>query len=69
MSDNPDVNITKREKIYPEEDYEYEGTVNGKEWSAFQKLGFGATIDIMTPDGVELTKDEQEAIADMIWSY
>lgn len=65
MSD-PDVNITSREKIYPEEDFEYEGTVNGKDWSAKQTLGVGATITLTAPDDVDLTDDEKQAIYDAI---
>lgn len=63
----PTVNITKREKIYPEEDYDFEGTVNGKAWEAHQTLGMGASI--MLDSDEDLTEDEKEAIFDTIWHY
>ncbi len=70
MSDNtPTVKITHREKLYPEEEYEYEGVVNGKEWAAHQSLGHGSSILLDAPDGVELTDDEEQAVYDKIWSY
>lgn len=64
----PTVEITHEEKIYPEEDYEYEGTVNGKEWTAEQSLGMGASIYLDTPDDVELTEDEKQAVYDTLWN-
>lgn len=68
MSDEPTVEVTDEEKLYPEEDFEYEGTVNGKEWSAEQTLGHGATIFLETPDDVELTEDEKQAVYDTLWN-
>lgn len=65
---NPTVDIVHEEKIYPEEDFEYEGTVNGKKWSATYSTGMGATIWLETPDGVELSDEEEQAVYDTIWN-
>jgi hypothetical protein len=66
---SPKVEITDEEKIYPEEDMKYEGTVNNKPWKAHQTLGHGATIFLQTEDTVELFEEEEQAIYDEIWSY
>jgi len=64
-----DIDITTREKTYPEENFEYEGTVNGKPWSAHQKLGYAPSVMIFTDDDVSLTSNERKEIRDKIWDY
>jgi hypothetical protein len=69
MSETPTVNINKRQKTYPEENFEFEGTVNGKLWTAKQKLGFSPTVYIHTNEGIQLTSSEEKAVRDAIWEY
>lgn len=63
----PTVEITHREKLFPEEDYEYEGTVNGKEWEAFEQMGFGASTSVDAEE--DLTEAELDAVFEAIRNY
>jgi hypothetical protein len=69
MSEEPTVNVTRKEKIFPEEDYEFEGTVNGKDWEAKQTMGTGASIFLETDSDVELTDAEENAVYETLWNY
>lgn len=67
MSESPSVTIDRREKIFPQEDFEFEGSVNGKEFTATQVLGHGASVLVDTPRGTNLTTEEEQAVVDYIW--
>lgn len=69
MAEEPNVKITYEEKIFPEEDYKFEGTVNGKPWNAKQTMGHGASIFLETDDDVSLTDEEEQAVYDALWNY
>ena len=56
------VSKLHEEKIFPEEDYEYEGEINGKEVEGSAQMGMGATKSIFTADSDEKLTDAEEAV-------
>lgn len=63
-----DVTVRTEKKVFPEEDYEYTGSVNGKEWTGKLTTGsFGS----VTAEGVEedLTDEERSVVMDAIQEY
>lgn len=71
MSDtqNHTVKVTDEQRIFPEEDIEYEGTVDGKEWYARRTLGYSPMLTVMTEDNVELTTSERDAVREYLFDY
>ena len=63
-----DVTVRTEKKVFPEEDYEYTGSVNGKEWTG--KLATGS-MGFVEAEGVdkELTSAEQDVVMDAITEY
>lgn len=59
------VEITDETKIFPEEDYEYEGTVNGKEFEATIQYGM-APISHVEGVNEDLSLEEQDAVMEEV---
>lgn len=56
------VTVTlKEQKVFPEENYEYEGKINGKPVEGFQTFGYGPMKSIEAIDGEKLTDLERAA--------
>jgi hypothetical protein len=59
-----DIEVTE-EKVYPEEDYEYEGEINGKKFEGRKQTGHFPTEHYKGVNE-ELTDEEIEAIREKV---
>lgn len=64
MSEKHNISVTEN-KVFPEEDYEYEGTINGKEFEGYKETG---RMAMESYEGVneDLTEEEEEAIKEKV---
>lgn len=68
-SNSHSVEIKHRKKTVPEENMEYEGTVDGKEWFGRYKLGHAPVLGVQAKDQEEpLTKSERSAVRETVFN-